>query len=904
MSETDSTSTPVVSHEEEREESTETTTTITDVPTQETNGQVTAVATTTNDVAAVAAAPTPTAMSAAAAAAAVSPSTTGGKKVYPPSFLLLFQPLCKDKPEGLPAIDDIMLGAKSSSVRRSNGASTPGAGGGSGGGGGGGRGRNWKNKSQGGGRGRGGGGGGRGGWKGSSSSAVPTSASSGSGDGAAGGETGAYGQEGGQQSSANTWQPSRRSATKDTTEVLHKKVKGILNKLTLEKFEPLSKQLIELIGTVSTVDIFKEIIKAIFDKALTEPQFTNMYAELCVKLQQKCPTFEVNGKKETFRRLLLNKCQEEFENKAAIEKELEKLSAEDKLEQELKVRNRLLGNIVFIGELFKLQMLTDKIIHTCVIAVLLPASPSVLDIEAFCKLMTTIGGLLERKNKTPELMDRYFSRLNKLSSDETFPSRTRFMIKDVMDMRRSGWIPLTEDAPPQTREQLREKEQHGRTSRSPPRRVPTPIPAAGAPSSGGRGSRRPDRASSQAAAAAAAGWEVVGGSRSRRGGGGGGGGGGDGRGNKQQAQAGEWETAGGRARGGKGSQRGSGRNDSSRRSQPSYEARGRSGKEAPPQETAVSNPFSALMGGAGMDSPVAAAPQRGGRASQQRNEPTRETGTLAATGIYVPAAARRAQQQQRQQQEQSQPQQQEVEEDLSSSSSSSEQASSSANKKLHEAATMLLEEYLCSHDGEEAGECLKDMDAPDFHPEVVKKALVLTIERKEAERQLISKLLMELKNSDLLSPDAIAQGFRLALATVEELEVDNPYAAQYMGDFIGHAVLDDCLPMSFLLDAALESLVPSGKALVIAAEAFGTIAKEVTQEELQTLYKESNIDFMKFMREEDRNMDYLLKFLKEKTSKNSGLSALFAQHSEASAQPPQATEEAPQAEQQTEEQGN
>ena len=51
----------------------------------------------------------------------------------------------------------------------------------------------------------------------------------------------------------------------------------------------------------------------IFDKALVETTFTELYAELCSKLNASLPEFEDpesdEGKKITLRRLLLNKCQ-------------------------------------------------------------------------------------------------------------------------------------------------------------------------------------------------------------------------------------------------------------------------------------------------------------------------------------------------------------------------------------------------------------------------------------------------------------------------------------------------------------------------------------------------------------------------------------------------------------------
>lgn len=63
-----------------------------------------------------------------------------------------------------------------------------------------------------------------------------------------------------------------------------------------------------------------------FDKALTEDTFTALYSQLCKDLSAELPDFEdpehavdAHGKAQriTFRRILLNKCQSEFEQGAA-----------------------------------------------------------------------------------------------------------------------------------------------------------------------------------------------------------------------------------------------------------------------------------------------------------------------------------------------------------------------------------------------------------------------------------------------------------------------------------------------------------------------------------------------------------------------------------------------------------
>jgi hypothetical protein len=70
---------------------------------------------------------------------------------------------------------------------------------------------------------------------------------------------------------------------------------SILNKLTEDQFEPLSQQMVDLLKSKATdVEILREIINIIFDKALAEPGFSTMYAELCRVLEKNCPTFETN----------------------------------------------------------------------------------------------------------------------------------------------------------------------------------------------------------------------------------------------------------------------------------------------------------------------------------------------------------------------------------------------------------------------------------------------------------------------------------------------------------------------------------------------------------------------------------------------------------------------------------
>ena len=64
----------------------------------------------------------------------------------------------------------------------------------------------------------------------------------------------------------------------------------------------------------------------IFEKALDEPKYSSMYAQLCKRLAENAPNFDPPDKPCTFRRLLLNKCRDEFENRAQNAAQYEKLA--------------------------------------------------------------------------------------------------------------------------------------------------------------------------------------------------------------------------------------------------------------------------------------------------------------------------------------------------------------------------------------------------------------------------------------------------------------------------------------------------------------------------------------------------------------------------------------------------
>lgn len=231
----------------------------------------------------------------------------------------------------------------------------------------------------------------------------------------------------------------------DAGEKLLRDCKAVLNKLAPEKFEKLTGQFLQL-QVASRADMVG-IIDLIFDKALSEPIFGAMYSSLCSRCAESFPEFadeeNPNGKPITFKRLLLNKCQEEFEKENVVAAELLALPEDTPKEKKDYIRaqakKRMLGNIRFIGELYKQKMLTEKIMHECLIKLLGDIEhPDEDEVECLCKLMTTIGSLIDCERAKLH-MDEYFTRMQKMSNNTDLAIRMRFMLQEVIDLRRGGW---------------------------------------------------------------------------------------------------------------------------------------------------------------------------------------------------------------------------------------------------------------------------------------------------------------------------------------------------------------------------------------------------------------------------------------------------------------------------------
>lgn len=87
----------------------------------------------------------------------------------------------------------------------------------------------------------------------------------------------------------------------------------------------------------------------------------------------------------------------------------------------------------------------------------------------------------------------------------------------------------------------------------------------------------------------------------------------------------------------------------------------------------------------------------------------------------------------------------------------------------------------------------------------MKRAISLSMDRKERERELVSKLLSSAYPA-LLPTDQLGKGFERLFECVDDLELDAPGATDITASFLARAVVDEILPPAFLVDPVAVAL--------------------------------------------------------------------------------------------------
>ncbi|RCH83080.1 hypothetical protein CU098_001689, partial [Rhizopus stolonifer] len=269
------------------------------------------------------------------------------------------------------------------------------------------------------------------------------------------------------EKSENRWVPSIGHHTPSSAEnelmsqeYITRKVNGLLNKLTLEKFDTIAPQIFDYVRQSAKEEdgqSLHTVMQLVFEKACDEPAFANMWARLCSYMYNSMTDdirdtslLDENQKPSSgvllFRKYLFNRCQQEFEKGWKVNMpEVDEIDGimTDEYYAAVKAKRQGLGLIQFIGELFKMEMLSERIMYSCMTRLCNdPSHAGDEEAESLCKLLTTIGKALDDRPKTAKWVDVVTLRMkNEMINSPKLSSRIKFMIQDLLDLRKDKWVP-------------------------------------------------------------------------------------------------------------------------------------------------------------------------------------------------------------------------------------------------------------------------------------------------------------------------------------------------------------------------------------------------------------------------------------------------------------------------------
>jgi len=602
----------------------------------------------------------------------------------------------------------------------------------------------------------------------------------------------------------------------------------------LETFDKLSGHLINL-GYPNSESL-EGVISQVFNKAVSEPNFSSMYADLCLRLATACPLFPENKAQRSFRYMLLCKCQAQFETKPP-EEYPSHLQDWEKEEIERKERKRAIGNIKFIGELYKHNLLSQTIISHCINQLLEYNNQTAeLQLESLSQLLKTVGQRYENESKSQ--IRTLFERIADLSTDKQKPSRIRFMLQDLIDLRNNHWVTRRKEDDPKLiaeihRDAELEEQKNDWESRN-VRRIPeqsTPKRETNAKSSSfddsdfygakrgsfsndpKKGARAPGSTSPVAPAGTFATASVgAGGTPSSPG-----------------TSKDGWTEVSTNSRIRRDSK---GRKDDKSMSN-------RADRSISEASDRAQNVFSALSRDS--DKP----PKTRSERRESSASPSPSVKPLKTQGSQTKISPRSNRS------------------GLSNETKSPEKAAGPqySVEEFEDKVEEIVAEYLQSHDQEEAVECLKELNSSKFNTELVNKFLSIAFEKSERDQEKLIRLFSDLLNTHFLSSQSFQSGFEQILEILEDIEIDTPLAPKIISHFLATGLNCESFDASFL--NLLSPQVPSGKAFAILVETLLSAIKSSNQTKVAQKWSDSGLSALDFLSETKRDQKYLSDFLED-----------------------------------------
>jgi hypothetical protein len=120
----------------------------------------------------------------------------------------------------------------------------------------------------------------------------------------------------------------------------------------------------------------------------------------------------------------------------------------------------------------------------------------------------------------------------------------------------------------------------------------------------------------------------------------------------------------------------------------------------------------------------------------------------------------------------------------------------SSVKRLKEEVSTLIGEYITNDDTKEAYNSIRNLNAPSFHPQLVKQAVRFSLEQPQHQKK-ISTLFHFCSSTGLVSGDHFTKGLKMVFGSKDDIKLDVPNAEKLLSDLLELGKNDKWLPSDF-----------------------------------------------------------------------------------------------------------
>jgi hypothetical protein len=258
---------------------------------------------------------------------------------------------------------------------------------------------------------------------------------------------------------AEEFKKNLEEAIKD--DPIKRNLRNFLNMLTKDNYEKTKEHILEVIR--DNVDYQCKFLDVLFQKAVSETAYVELYARLCKELDKELPqknqpkeSKEGEKKKLTsvMRAKLLDKCREIFqiENNEKFD---EYIKEKDPEEREIKLKKFVLGNVYFITELIKIKILSKKIAPVCIKNLfkryenaegdeklkLINIQAIVIFTDQFGTLVHSQGKKIDSKDAKlfKDNIEEIFQKLEKIKDEKGLPGHIKYSIINLIEKRKNNY---------------------------------------------------------------------------------------------------------------------------------------------------------------------------------------------------------------------------------------------------------------------------------------------------------------------------------------------------------------------------------------------------------------------------------------------------------------------------------